>query len=824
MKKDLKILVLGALLHDIGKFAQRANRPYAQEMEGEYLTNYKGKPGHWHTVYTDYFLEKDLPLPAELEDSRSQIARAASAHHRPNEESLPEMAIMIADRLSSGLDRIPDDEQESKAGFRESRLLSIFDEIELVNHQFKSPGNAFHDLVPLELGDERIFPRSGKPEGPAADYKNLFNQFLSGVNKLNTDVDFHFYLDGLISLLEKFTWCIPSSSYKTLPDVSLFDHLLSTTSIAQALYVYHNQKDSVPGWNDKETKFILLGGDLSGIQDYIFGISKNSGRGVSKIFRARSFYLQALTRSVLIYIQKRLGLFCVTKIMDSGGKFILLLPSIDDFKSDLGSMEEEIQLWFRRKFKGMLTLNLSWDTQITQKDFTLNKFQSGINAVNESIERSKYRKINRTFALKGPVIEDDYDENEGGNCDLCLVNAADDRSSRRYEEKEGLSISVCSDCCDQIVYIGTRLPRTNYLIYGSKGEISLFGDVNLTLSKEAPSKLDNIFLVETLVDSGNFSRVRIARHLPLLTKEELIDEKWYNLFSREEGDHELEPDQPKTFNMIAKKSKREKENRLVGRELLGFLKADIDNLGFIFSLGFGDRLSAARFTSVSRMLNLFFSEYLVELIRREFPDIYVVFAGGDDLFLIGPWWQTVRFAISLRKKLSLFCSGNQDITLSGGILVARPRLPMRKAVDLVEENLGAAKKFLDPSRIKDSINILGETLSWEELEELLDLGEKFDMAVEERSRTNFSMAFLYRLLSYHKMYREFIHENRINFGRYLSLAHYDIGRNIQTGKTDNTAELEMLYQIFSVGATERPELARLNIPLFYAINMNREKE
>ncbi len=823
MEKDLKILVLSALLHDIGKFAQRANRPYSKEMEGEYLTSYMGRPGHWHTVYSDYFLENDLPLPVELEESRSHIARIASAHHRPDEKSLPEMSVMIADRLSSGLDRITDEEHESKVGFRESRLISIFDEIELAKHQFQAPGNAFHDLVPLESSDERIFPRQGDPKGPPEDYVQLFNQFIPELQKLNTRIDFRFYLDGIISLLEKYTWCIPSSAYKTLPDVSLFDHSFSTASIAQALYIYHSHNRSVPNWDDKESKFMLMGGDLSGIQGYIFGISRSSGRGVSKIFRARSFYLQALTRSILLDIQKRLGLFCVAKLMDSGGKFVLLLPLVNEYQSKLDVLEEEVQLWFRKKFKGQLTLNLSWDTKMSQKDFRLENFQSKLDAVNESIEESKYRKINRTFALKGPVIDEDYDEIEGGNCALCEVNAADEQSSRKYEEREGLYISACSDCCDQIVYIGTRLPNTNYLIYGDRGEVPLFDDIRVTLSESPPPNLDGVYLVETLIDSGNFCRVRLARHLPRLSKEELIDEKWFNLFSREESDRELEAGQPKTFNMISQKSKKEKENRLVGRELLGFLKADIDNLGFIFSLGFGDRLSAARFTSVSRMLNLFFSEYLVELVRSDYPDIYVVFAGGDDLFMIGPWWQTIRFAISLRKKLSLFCSGNPDVTLSGGILIARPRLPMRKAVDLVEDSLEDAKRFKDQSRVKDSVNILGETLSWQELEELLDLGVKFDQAVEDRKRTNFSMAFLYRLLNYHKMYKEFIYENKISFGRYLSLAHYDIGRNIQSDQKDNLAELEMLYQIFTVGAKERPKLARLNIPLFYAINMNREK-
>ena len=72
------------------------------------------------------------------------------------------------------------------------------------------------------------------------------------------------------------------------------------------------------------------------------------------------------------------------------------------------------------------------------------------------------------------------------------------------------------------------------------------------------------------------------------------------------------------------------------------------------------------------------------------------------------------------------------------------------------------------------------------------------------------------------MYRKFTRENKIKFGRYLSLAHYDIARNILSSKNPNQEELEMLYEIFVVGVSERPVLDRLNIPLFYAINSNRK--
>jgi len=517
-------------------------------------------------------------------------------------------------------------------------------------------------------------------------------------------------------------------------------------------------------------------------------------------------------KSVLIGIQRRLGLFSVCQMADSGGKFILLLPRTREFLERLDDLEESIQTWFRKKFKGVLTMSLSWSVQLKHEDFCLKNFCSQIDAANEALEASKYHKLRKTFAKSGPVIEENYDESEGGNCLLCGLHSAAETETRD---------PICSDCGDQISYIGARLPRTDYLIYKADGKIPLFGDIRLTLSESPPSDMSDVFHVETMKNTGSFSKSRMVNHSPQLTKKELGDRRWVSLFKEE--CRELSPNQPKSFTMIAHKAKKESRDRLRGRSLLAFFKADVDNLGLIFSLGLEDRLSAARFSSLSRMLNLFFSEYLAELLKKEFPDIYVVFSGGDDLFLLGPWRQTIQFSLMLRKKFSLFCARNSDITLSAGILIAKPGLPIKRASALIEENLKEAKKVHGPDRIKNSVSFLGNTLSWEKLEELMKLGNQFDKAVEEKARTNFSTAFLYRLLAYYKMYWKFAHEKKISFGRYLALAHYDIGRNIRTKKRHNQAELDMLYQIFAVGPSGRgTELDMLNIPLFYAINLNRE--
>ena len=831
MDTDLKILVTGALLHDIGKFAQRASRPYSKELEGEYLPTFKGKPSHWHALYTDYFIEHDLPLPNEISDYRNTIARIAGVHHRPDSTNLLEMCIMIADRLSSGSDRLENTQSESVSGFRESRLISVFDEIELKDHAFEPPGNWYHKLTPLEAGNDDIFPNNGKPEGPPKDYETLFSAFQGDLAALKTDNGYYHYLEGLKALMEKYTWCVPSSSYKTLADIPLYDHAHSTACIAQALYLYHLKNDGVPQWQDDQEKFILMGGDLSGIQNYIFGISRNSGRGVSKIFRARSFYLQALTRSVLLEIYRALRLYSVCCLIDSGGKFFLLLPNQPETVQQLETLNIAIQDWFRRRFKGVLTLNLAYSTRLAQQDFQLANFRAKLDDANEALEAAKLQKLQRTLASSGTIIDQDYDEMQDGNCALCSVNAADAASIKIYNAWEGGETSICKECCDQITYIGTRLPRTEYLLYSDtdeqKGKIPLYGGIDLTMTREMPASLGGALHVEAIKGIPGVSHSHIATHLPRITDEELKDQRWFDLFQKEEGFDDLvkaEDDfKPKTFNMIAIKSKQEgPKKNLIGRPLLGFLKADVDNLGLIFSIGFGERLSIARLASASRMLNYFFSQCVVDVLNREFPDIYIVFSGGDDLFLVGPWHETIKFAQSLRERLSDFCAQNTDITLSGGLFISKPRFPMRKAVENAEYLLDQAKQHQSASRQKDSLSILGKVLSWEEIRNLIKLGHTLDRAVKEKERSNFSTAFLHRLLTYHRMYLSFNEQGKIKDGRYLSHAHYDIARNIKDTKKDNQEELDLLYKIFAVGVDERPILDTLNVPLFYAINLNRE--
>ena len=53
---EIKSIILASLLHDIGKFGQRAGAPRSEEMIPTYCpANRFGKPGYLHVLHADYF-------------------------------------------------------------------------------------------------------------------------------------------------------------------------------------------------------------------------------------------------------------------------------------------------------------------------------------------------------------------------------------------------------------------------------------------------------------------------------------------------------------------------------------------------------------------------------------------------------------------------------------------------------------------------------------------------------------------------------------------------------------------------------------------------
>ncbi len=322
VQMEEKITQLAALLHDVGKFWQGA---------GE-----RGK----HAELSRRFIVEHVP------EQWQEAASLVSLHHNSPayraEEYRALKVIVCADWLSSG-ERRGLEEDEDKGKRKTTPLKSIFSEIDI--GKGKPASAQYYPVHKLELEKDVIFPKPldgrGGEDWLKADYDGLWKDFVKEVESIKAITDFDAYFNTLYHLLQKYTWCVPSAVWKDVPDVSLFDHLKTTCAIAACLYNTDVEYlDNLIGgiaksWRKEElsneeenalnaTKFLLIGGDISGIQNFIYSISspEEARKGMAKRVRGRSFYLNLLNDAIATHIISRLQL-PQTNLLWCGGGHLL---------------------------------------------------------------------------------------------------------------------------------------------------------------------------------------------------------------------------------------------------------------------------------------------------------------------------------------------------------------------------------------------------------------------------------------------------------------------------------------------------------------------
>ncbi|MGN0008082.1 MAG: type III-A CRISPR-associated protein Cas10/Csm1 [Desulfovibrionaceae bacterium] len=802
MVDDLHLLNLAALLHDIGKFAQRAGRPCSSGLEQEYCP---GGTTHRHVLYTDYFIEKTLPLPKALEPLRSRLARLASAHHRPDAGNLMEMCICEGDRLSSGGDRVAG---KSGGTYRTARLESVFNVIGL---RQKYTCNLRYRLMPIDDADA-IFPVQAE-EAARTDYAALWQRFEQELAGLPLEHGIVHYLHSVQSLLEKWTWCIPSSTYKTSADISLYDHSYTTACIAQALYAAR-----VAG---EKSRFILFGGELSGIQKFIFTAGENADRGAGKLLRARSFIIQMITRSLWMTLLRRCNLSDTARLMDAGGRFLLLLPATPAVRDAVAGVCREVERWLLDEYHGVLGVRTA-SLELEAADLEMKRFQKRFDAFNRLLDEAKLHPFRLLMqeGLSARLGFSSADYATYGECVACGLAPAvltDD------EERP-----LCRRCAALISDVGRQLPAARYAILGRTssqnprpGGFPLFGGLHVLLCADEPTnKAAGAEDILSFRASGRFTGMPVAGYVPHISEADMERWKTEKRFP-EDGDGlfwddvRLRAGEPKTFGVLAQESRQKTRDGWRSVPMLAACKADVDNLGLLFSIGFGRdeerMLSVSRFAGLSRMMHRFFSAWLVGLVEREFPSVYVIFAGGDDLFVLGPWEQTVRFAVRMQMEFRRFSGDNPDVTLSAGLPLLKPGLPVFTMKEMAEELLEASKDFpasgdaadaeraRDEKRPKNAVTLFDVTCSWEAFAHTLECGERLEALCTEGC---VSQGFVRRLLGYARECREF-RRGDVAKGLYLSHMRYDMQRNCDERKISSD---DLLWLKALPHATDFPDI------------------
>ena len=700
--KEIRDITLGALLHDIGKLVQRADPEPTSKT---------------HQRFGSDWLERFEFL--------STYSGYALWHHSADarREKVPSVMIVNqADMLAAG-ERSPHDEENPQEWARDALLLSIFSKIKLCSEGVKrdeGTGFAAH-YYPLKKADEVLFPVGSKEVTRATrdDYAKL----LEGLEKDLRTVEPIFSVNILTVLLEKYLSFVPGdtrvepSSPDKDPDISLFDHMMLTAAIASCIYAYlRDEEKSDEKWseeliyNSDEKRFLIVDVDISGIQAFIYNISS---KGALRSLRARSFYLDMACENIANRILKECGLERTNLIYSGGGRARLLLPNILNAKSTLKDVEEKANLFFRKQFGGGAGVNLAWEEFSASEMMGSNKadgdkrdYPQVLAALGSRLEARKSGRISEEvmahgFDILGP-FEPGRDE-----CRVCHVESDELVPLREVSEDEE-ELLVCRPC-KGLYELGAAL-RSIKKVWIAEGA-STHGAPSM------PLPFGHLLWRGAENHKGSNGEPGVV----LCGRWEMDSYDSHNDYGLGYPHYREGED----FADLA--------GRSCGEHWLGVLRMDVDDLGAIFREGIeeGER-SFSRISVLSRMMNRYFREILPKVLsgikdgcehftvleNPAFPRaLEIVYAGGDDLFIVGAWSDLVEAAFDISSAFKLYTCNNPSVHISGGLFVGKPDHPLSDLARLAELAEERAKR-IDAG--KNRIDLFGRPARWSMYEKAVD--------------------------------------------------------------------------------------------------------
>ena len=687
-------LVVGALLHDIGKFEFRTSDRRTR-----------------HTTYGDLFVGEYLNRFRCLAPILEEVRRLVAHHH---DSELGDPLLREADHLAAA-DRQVDGSPET--------LRSLVSVLTAVDIERGTPPKDVHRYVPGPVDFANPFPEhvpgvtpvEWKPDRDQArdEHARAWEQFCVEIGTM-PDGDLASWIETFLAVARKHLSHVASAAYKSHPDISLYDHARSVAAIAVCLREAH--KEAEP--------FLLIQGDISGVQSFLYKLASPAEEGgtknTAKRLRGRSLFLVLLAETVARYYLRELNLPPTNLLYCGGGHFSILAPHTDEVKTKLAEAEERVNRWLINQHRGDLAL-VSAATPANKDllaDFSRLMQQSGYEL--GRAKRQKFRSVldERLFALP------DYDQ----TMDVCPVCQAD------FVKDSGKTCTTCK----QHVETGSQIVRAQYLVRfegeNLDGEFAKLGFAWQLADdwKEAVRRIE-----ETPAERVHVERLN---HSDFLTQAGAALGKRHSLSFgfRPLGQYAPIDEQeggPLDFEHLAKSNT---ENY----PLLGVVRLDVDALGAVFASGLGKQRSLSRTATLSRELETFFSGYVNTLAKDHY--MYITYAGGDDLFAVGSWINALEFSRALRRAFGRFSGNNPNLTFSGGLLFCKPDFPIGRAAATAGELEERAKGFPD----KNAACLFDEEVSWERLDELLAFGDKLLYLVTKADTDNrLPRSFVHRLLN-----------------------------------------------------------------------------
>ena len=476
---------------------------------------------------------------------------------------------------------------------------------------------------------------------------------------------------------------------KENPTVSIYDELKMEGAVADC-----KEQGEMPN------QFLLVSADFSGIQDTVYTISS---KGALKTLRARSFMLELLTEHI---IYELIGENRYQIIHSGGGGFSLLMPNTKHNRETTEKFRDILNTWAIKEFSGRFFIALD-----AHQFSDISKFATARREQSESLDKQKRQKfLNQLeifFAPQMPKQTSAQTEcqitrrDDLENSDMCDLETGEemDETNKNDENK----IWVSKSCYRQFK-MGDALISAHYVYRSEDTPVGIYYEFPkkengyayyyITEKKPAQSQRWRINNFEydcyTLL-YANY--VRKINDLPVSVQ--MAEAKLAHQEQRN-----INTDDTATLDGLAASS--------CGADLIGALRMDVDNLG----KNFQHIQTPEELSQKSRLLNLFFKAYLTQIcatnlngieptniVSKDYSkgrNVSIIYAGGDDLFIIGAWDETTELAFDIQKCFYQFTGGNENNTenrlgISAGLTLHHPKFPLYQMAKKSGEAEGIAK-------------------------------------------------------------------------------------------------------------------------------------
>lgn len=555
-------VALAAYLHDLGKFAERAQLEVGADALATHKTQYcpwhsttpGGKNGyhsHIHAAYTALAFDQiECHAPSLVTGemtpfvNRSQLqagsdtdslVNAAAAHHRP--ETFLQWIIATADRLASGFER---EEFEKYNAAQEgnpanptgrnhyqARLLSLLEQVQIDGAKKEHSLQSLKWRYPLKaLSPQAIFPQlrdkcEPGQDGPAQqEYTALWQQFLQALQAIPAAhrSQWPLWLDHFDTAWLTFTHAIPSATaFGSKPEVSLYDHSKTTAALAVALWRWHEaegQTDAQAAQRLKERrdwdvqKFLLIQGDFFGIQDFIFADGSQTRRDAARLLRGRSFQVSLFTELAALKVLDALQLPPTSQITNAAGKFLIVAPNTAQAREQLAAVRQELGDWFLAHSFGLAGLGLAGKAA-SSDDFlhkeTGHGFQALMGELFADLEKAKLHRFDLTASSAPSVFDVHYPHGVCRYNDRLPADKVDGREASAALSRDQIAIGKGLSRQDRLLVLrdGDAIAPGNSV---TRLEVPIFGyTVAFTADQDKSGKFGNLAGNTTLARCWDFS-------------------------------------------------------------------------------------------------------------------------------------------------------------------------------------------------------------------------------------------------------------------------------------------------------------------------------